>query len=146
MVTPKPKKEEPKPAEEPEKETEEQLPGQMVITNFPEYLPDSMKEDKPEVLTGEVVDAEDVTKDEENTEKPHEDNVQQSQDGMKIEYIAPVQYTGTEHVVNGLKKVLKASSDTLGVLIENEDWAMVISKATDIVHRTKKIMELEEKN
>ena len=112
-----------------------------------------MKEDKPEVLTGEVVDAEDVTKGEENVikdienaEKANNDNVQQPQDDMKIEYIAPVQDVGTEHVVNSLKNVLKASVETLGTLVEKEDWPMVISKATDIVHRAKKIMEMEERD
>lgn len=150
----------PEPKVEEEKEPEEQLPGQMDITQYPDYLSESMKEDKSEVLTGEVVDAEGVIKDTENVikdvenvikdvedaEKPQNENMQQSQDDMKIEYIAPVQDAGTEHVISGLKNVLKASVDTLGVLAEKEDWAMVISKATDIVHRAKKIMELEGKN
>ncbi len=152
VVEPKPEKEpvtECHQLEEQVKESEEQLPGQDSILNHPEYLPDSMKEDKPEVLTGEVVDCGDNAAQEENgtenPEEPQSDNVQQSSDGMKAEYIAPVQDAGEEHIVRSLKKVLKASVETLGVMAEKEDWPMVISKATDIVHRAKKIQELEEK-
>ena len=66
IPAPKAKKEEPEPVEETEKEAEEQLQGQMNVTDFPDYLPDSMKEERQEVLTGEVVDVEDVVKDEKN--------------------------------------------------------------------------------
>lgn len=133
---PKAKKEEPKP--ESAKEPEEQLPGQDSILNHPELLPDDMKEaeeKQKEVLTGEV---EDVANADEN-------NVQQASEGMKVEHFAPVQNIGTEHSISGLKNVIKASLHVMHDLVEKDDWSMVISKATNIVHRAKKIQELEGK-
>ncbi len=133
VVEPKPKKED-KTVEETLKEPEKQLPGQDSIFNHPEYLPEDMKE--KEVLTGEV---EDIAPDELN-----KNDVQQSSEGMKIEHFAPVQNVGTEHSINGLKNVIKASLHVMHDLVEKGDWPMVISKATDIVHRARKIQELEE--
>lgn len=129
----------------------EQLPGQDSILNHPELLPDDMKEETKEVLTGEVeeivpegkIDGSVITVPE--LTNPDEDNVQQATEGMKVEHFAPVQNVGTEHSISGLKNVIKASLHVMHDLVEKDDWSMVISKATNIVHRAKKIQELEGK-
>lgn len=148
VVAPKPK---PAPkAEESAKEPEEQLPGQDSIFNHPEYLPDDM--DEKEVLTGEVEDIQPEGKIEVSTltdsevANPDNDNEQQASESMKVEYLAPVQDVGTEHAISGLKNTIKASLHAMHDLVEKDDWSMVISKATNIVHRAKKIQELEGKN
>lgn len=134
VVTPKPKKEPEPKVEETAKEVEEQLPGQDNIMNHPEYLPDDMKK---EVLTGEVEDLPEVL----NTEN---DNVQQSSDDFKLQEIAPVQSVGREQAIASLKNMVKASIHVMHDLVEKEDWSMVISKATVVVHNVKKIQDLEE--
>ena len=134
VVTPKQKKEPEPKVEETAKEVEEQLPGQDNIMNHPEYLPDEMKK---EVLTGEVEDLPEVL----STEN---DNVQQSLDDFKLQEIAPVQNIGTEHAIASLKNMVKASIHVMHDLVEKEDWSMVISKATVVVHNVKKIQDLEE--
>lgn len=137
VVEHKEKKEE-KPTEELAKEPEEQLPGQDNIMNHPEYLPDDMKEDKQEVLTGEVEDIENPV----NTDK---DNVQQAHEGMKVEHFAPVQQD-TEEVIRGLKANIRAALHVAIDKCDKEDWSTVYVKATDVVLKAKKLMELEGKN
>ena len=147
VKTPKPKKEAPTPVEEPEKEMEEQLPGQMNVTDFPDYLPDSMKEEKPEVLTGEVVDAGEVIEETtDNSADADNDNVQQDSEGMKVEYIAPVQDRDKANIIRGYKAGIKAAMTIMSDKYEDEDWSSVYVKASDIAFRAKKIMELEGKN
>ena len=131
-----PKKEEKIPSQETEKEVEEQLPGQKSIVDYPEYLPDSMKEDKPEVIKGEVVEV----------ENSDNDNVQQDSEGMKVEYIAPVQNNDKASTIRGYKAGIKAALAIAQDKCEQGDWSSVIAKATDIVWRAKKIQELEAKN
>ena len=94
----------PKPQPKPEPvETEEQLLGQDNIMNHPEYLPEDMNEEKPEVLTGEV---EDVVPEASNADN---NNVQQSSDE-----IAPVQLTVTDkHVIAGYKSGIKATAHVI---------------------------------
>lgn len=134
VVEPKPKKEESE--LKTEKEPEEQLPGQDRILNHPELLPDDMQE--KEVLTGEVEDIEQL----ENTGEP---NVQQDSGGMKVEHFAPVQQD-TENTIRGLKSGIKAALHVAIDKCDKDDWSTVYAKATDIVWRAKKIMELEAKN
>lgn len=114
--------------------SEEQLPGQDNIMNHPEYLPDDMKE----VLTGEVEDIE-------NPANTDNDNVQQAHEGMKVEHFAPVQQD-TEEVIRGLKANIRAALHVAIDKCDKEDWSTVYVKATDVVLKAKKIMELEEKN
>lgn len=120
------------------KEIEEQLPGQDNIMNHPEYLPDDMKEDKQEVLTGEVEDIE-------NTANTDNDNVQQAQVGMKVEHFAPVQQD-TEEMIRSLRANIKATLHVAIDKCDKEDWSTVYVKATDVVLKSKKLMELEGKN
>jgi len=144
-VTPKPQPKPTSKVEEPVKEPEEQLPGQDNIMNHPEYLPDEMKEDKLEVLTGEVENIEKADK--HNVQQATEERtVQQSKDGFKVEHIAPVQDVGTKQAIRGLKAAITAGAHVIGNLTEKEDWDMIISKATDIIWRAKKIKELEERD
>lgn len=117
---------------------EEQLPGQDNIMNHPEYLPDDMKGDKPEVLTGEVEDIE-------NPANTDNDNVQQAHEGMKVEHIAPVQQDDKEKI-KANKAIIRTELQIALDKCEKEDWATVYVKATDIVMRAKKNMELEGKN
>lgn len=135
VVSPKPKNEPEPKLEEPVKEVEEQLPGQDSILNHPEYLPENMQ---TEVLTGEVEDVPESS----ITDK---DNVQQSSDDFKVQEFAPVQDAGKEHAIEGLKNMIKASIHVMHDLAEKEDWSMIVSKATVIVHNAKKIQELEDK-
>lgn len=117
-------------------ELDEQLPGQDSILNHPEYLPEDMQE--KEVLTGEVEDIEKPA----NTDI---DNVQQAHEGMKVEHFAPVQQD-TEEVIRGLKANIRAALHVAIDKCDKEDWSTVYVKATDVVLKAKKIMELEEKN
>lgn len=151
VVAPRPKKKpkaEPK-VEEPAKEQEEQLPGQINIMDCSEYLPESMKADKPEVLTGEVLSADDAAKGVaegmEKAEEPHNDNVQQDSGGMKVEYIAPVQ-NDNKNIIRGYKAGIRQALKQALDECDKDDWTAVIAKATSIVWRAKKIQELEEKN
>lgn len=134
VKTPAPKKKPEPKVEEPVKEVEEQLPGQDSILNHPEYLPEDMQ---TEVLTGEVEDIKE-------TPNPDKDNVQQSSDDFKLQEIAPVQSVGREQAIASLKNMVKASIHVMHDLVEKEDWSMVISKATVVVHNVKKIQDLEE--
>lgn len=148
----KPKKESKVKVVEPRKETAtnssqlkqnaavaEQLPGQDSILNHPEYLPEDMKEEMPEVLTGEVVDVE-------NTANPHNDNVQQADEGIKVEYIAPVQNNDTANTIRGYKEGIRTALTIMEDKYKQEDWSSLYVKASDIAFRAKKIMELEGKN
>ena len=140
VVEPK-KKETPAKSMEPaesSKPVDEQLPGQDNIMNHPEYLPDDMKEDKQEVLTGEVEDIE-------NTANTDNDNVQQAQEGMKVEHFAPVQQD-TEEMIRSLRANIKAALHVAIDKCDKEDWSTVYVKATDVVLKSKKLMELEGKN
>lgn len=133
---PKPKKE-PKAeskAVEPVKEVEEQISGQDSILNHPEYLPENMQ---TEVLTGEIEDVPEPS-------NPDNDNVQQSSDDFKVQEFAPVQ-EDKKNTIRGLKAGIKAALTIALDKCEQDDWITVYGKATDIVWRTKKIMELEEK-
>lgn len=150
VVEPK-KKETPAKSMEPaesSKPVDEQLPGQDNIMNHPEYLPDDMKEDKQEVLTGEV---ENVTADasqiiaNEIVVTPDNDNVQQAQVGMKVEHFAPVQQD-TEEMIRSLRANIKAALHVAIDKCDKEDWSTVYVKATDVVLKSKKLMELEGKN
>lgn len=150
VKTPKPKKEPQKePKSEPKVEEpvkEEQLPGQKTIMDYPEYLPESMKEDKPEVLKGEIIDGrtmEEVSEEPANTDN---NNVQQAQEGMKVEYIAPVQNSDNANVIRGYKAGIKAALNVAINKCDQNDWSAVIAKATDVVWRAKRIQELEGKN
>ena len=118
---------------------DEQLPGQDSILNHPEYLPEDMKEEMPEVLTGEVVDIE-------NTANPHNDNVQQADEGMKVEHFAPVQNNDTANIIRGYKSGIRTALTIMEDKYEQGDWSSVYVKASDIAFRAKKIMELEGKN
>lgn len=149
VPVPKAKKEEPKP--ESAKEPEEQLPGQDSILNHPEYLPDDIKEDKPEVLTGEVeeivpegkIDGSVITVPE--LTNPDEDNVQQATEGMKVEHFAPVQNNDTANTIRGYKAGIRAALTIMEDKYEQGDWSSIYVKASDIAFRAKKIMELEGK-
>lgn len=123
----------------------EQLPGQDSIMNHPEYLPDDMKE--KEVLTGEVediqIDGSSITAGEvPSTDK---NNVQQATEEMKVEHFAPVQQSD-EEVMRANKAIIKSELQIALDKCEKDDWAAVYAKATDVVMRAKKIMELEGKN
>lgn len=117
---------------------EDQLPGQDNIMNHPEYLPDDMKEDKPEVLTGEVEAIE-------NHANTDNDNVQQAREEMKVEHFAPVQQDDQEKI-RANKAIIRTELQIALDKCEKEDWATVYAKATDVVMRAKKNMELEGKN
>ena len=110
----------------------EQLPGQDSIMNHPEYLPEDMAK---EILTGEVEDVESAA-------NPHNDKVQQASEGMKVEHFAPVQQD-TEEVIRGLKANIRAALHVAIDRCDKEDWSTVYVKATDIVLKAKKIMELQ---
>ena len=144
----KPKKEskvkvvEPKKEETPAKSMEsvessepvdEQLPGQDSILNHPEYLPDEMKEDRKEVLTGEVEDIE-------NTDC---DNEQQVHEGMKVEHFAPVQETD-EQLIKTCKEELAKMVDDLGGRFSEEQWDKMSAVATSIVWKIKTLKKLME--
>ena len=116
----------------------EQLPGQDSILNHPELLPDDMKEDKPEVLTGEVEDTEEPA-------NPHNDNVQQASEGMKVEHFAPVQQTKEEKMREHEVK-FELLMDELDHKFSTREWDKAYSAATAIVWEIKRIMELEGKN
>lgn len=124
----------------------EQLPGQDNILNHPEYLPDDMKEQ--EVLTGEVeditADASQIRADEIHVNTDN-DNVQQAHEGMKVEHFAPVQQDD-EETIRANKAIIRTELQIALDKCEKEDWAAVYAKATDIVMRAKKNMELEGKN
>lgn len=115
--------------------SDEQLPGQDNIMNHPEYLPDEMKEDKKELLTGEVEDIE-------NTDC---DNVQQAQEGMKVEHFAPVQNNDAANVIRGYKAGIRAALTIMENKYEQGDWSSLYTNASNIAFRAKKLMELEEK-
>lgn len=126
---------------------EEQILGQDNIMNHPEYLPDDMKEDMSEVLTGEVEDIQDdagIISDDKATNTDN-DNMQQAHEGMKVEHFAPVQQD-MKGTIRGYKAAIKSSIHIMKDKCDNNDWSTVIAKATDIVWRAKKIQELEGKN
>lgn len=129
--------------------SEEQLPGQDSILNHPEYLPDELKEDKQEVLTGEVenvtADASQITANEIDV-TPDNDNVQQDKEGMKVEHIAPVQNNDVASTIRGYKAGIRAALTIMEDKYKQEDWSSIYVKASDIAFRAKKIMELEGKN
>lgn len=140
-------KPEPKPEPQEEvKEAEPQVPGQDNIMNHPEYLPEDIKK---EVLTGEVENIE-PEKEVENAGNPDEINVQQvsetpeQQSDWKVEQIAPVQ--DHKEIIRDCKADIRASLTIMEDKYEQEDWDSIISKATNIVWRAKKIKELEGKN
>ena len=117
--------------------SEEKLPGQDSILNHPELLPDDMK--GQEVLTGEVEDIE-------NPANTDNDNVQQAQEGMKVEHFAPVQNNDKANTIRGYKARIKASLAIMEDKYEQGDWNSVYINASNIAFRAKKIMELEGKN
>lgn len=150
VKTPEPKKEN-TPAKSIEsvesgKQMDEQLPGQDNIMNHPEYLPEEMQK---EVLTGEVenitADASQIKADEiyVNTDK---DNVQQAHEGMKVEYIAPVQNNDSANVIRGYKAGIRAALTIMEDKYEQGDWSSLYTNASNIAFRAKKLMELEGKN
>lgn len=114
---------------------DEQLPGQDSIMNHPEYLPDEMKEDKQEVLTGEVEDIE-------NTDC---DNEQQVHAGMKVEHFAPVQETD-EQLIKTCKEELAKMVDDLGGRFAEEQWDKMSAVATSIVWKIKTLKKLMEES
>lgn len=116
----------------------EQLPGQDNIMNHPEYLSDDMKEDKQEVLTGEVEDIKEPA-------NPDEDNVQQAHEGMKVEHFAPVQQNDAG-TIRANKAIIRTELCIALDKCEKDDWTAVYVKATDIVMRARENMELEGKN
>lgn len=137
VVVPKPKKEAPELVEEPEPP----LPGQMEITEFPEYLPEITKEENPEVLTGEVVDAKDA---DENPADLHKDNVQQDSTGMKVEHFAPVQ--SMEEQISGCEAALAVMVDELNEHFVNSDLDRMSATATGIIWRIKTLKKLKGEN
>ena len=135
---PKPKA---KPVEGVEKEAGEQLQGQMTVADFPEYLPESMKEDRQEAAIGVAEDAGGA----ENPPSTHGGNVQQASDGVKAGHIAPVQGNDAANIIRGYKAGIRAALAIMEDKYEAGDWSAVYAKASDIAFRAKKIMEMEEK-
>lgn len=128
---------------------EEQLPGQMDIMEFPEYLPESMKGTQAEVLKGEVVDAESVNgavMEEKKSEEPQKDNVQQVHEEMKAEHLAPVQKDRKE-MVSDCEAALANMIAELDEHFVNGDLDKMSAVATSMVWKIKTFKKLlEEKN
>ena len=89
-----------------------------------------------EVLTGEVEDIDNAV----NTDN---DNVQQAQEGMKVEHFAPVQES-EEDMIETCKKELAKMVDDLGVCFREEQWDKLSAAATSIVWKVKTLKKLSE--
>ena len=109
-----------------QKEPEPQLPGQDNIMNHPEYLPDDMKDNEPELVTGDV---EDIEADEINVQQDYGE-------------VAPVQENKT---ITGYKAAIRAGLNQMEQLVQKNDWDKLIVEAEKTAWRAKQIKEMEEK-
>lgn len=140
VKTPAPKPQ-PKPAVKVEKTAEEQLPGQDSIMNHPEYLPENLQEEKPEVLTGEVEDVQEYNLEGVKIDASritsgvsYESDVSNEQ--QSSDKIAPVQENST---IRGYKAAITRSISHMENLANKEKWDDLIAEAEKTAWRAKQI-------
>lgn len=119
-------------------ECEEQLPGQMDVTQFPEYMPDdSLSEENGEVTEKKC------TESEENVQKTNE-NAQDSEKTVSVDMEGNISIAPEDKVKQGYMAAVTNNLHTLEKLWQNRKLDLMLDVIGDLEWRLKKILEMED--